>query len=172
MDDIVSQYKKGLEQLKQTKEFLIKLDPVDFELKAIMHNIDQKINKTEQTIYNFQKVPSHRCGLCDRSYDEDHPKAVGGIKVCPYCRDISNNFRSASELEKEYNLSPGTIKRDSLPKEGNEAKLQAYLDCGLVYKTGAGYVVHKIVMTQYYEGEYKRRRKRSLKEENTTTEEM
>ncbi|MBP1308712.1 hypothetical protein JOD82_001732 [Paenibacillus sp. 1182] len=172
MDDIVSQYKKGLEQLKQTKDFLTQLDPVDFELKAFIHNIDQKINKTEQTIFNFQKVPSHRCGLCDRSYDEEYPIAVGDVKVCPYCRDISNKFRASSELEKEYNLSPGTIKRDCLSKEGNEAKLQAYLDCGLVYKTGAGYVVHKIVMTQYYEGEYKRRRKRSGKGENASTEEM
>lgn len=162
--DLITKYKKALEQLKETKEFLVQLDPVDYELRAYIHQIDQKINKTEQSLHTFQlNTPGHRCGLCDRPYDEDEAKAVGNVKVCPYCREIIKKFRSSGEMEKKYELSQGTIKRDCLSKDGNPPKLQSYMDCGLVYKTGAGYIVHEIVMTQYYanENEYKRRKSRT-----------
>ncbi|MFF2531509.1 hypothetical protein ACFVS2_21615 [Brevibacillus sp. NPDC058079] len=162
--DLVSQYKTGLEQLKKTKEFLQELNPVDYELRSIIFTIDQKINKTEQMLSNFQnKAHSHRCGLCDRSYEEEETRGVGSIKICPHCRVIYTKFKVSSEWESKYGLPQGTIKRDCHAKDGNPAKLQSFMDCGLVYKSGSSYIVCEVVMKEYYENEdlYKRRKSRS-----------
>lgn len=161
--DIISQYKQSLEQLRKTKEFLIEMNPIDFDLRSIIHTIDSKINKTEKMIHMFQgKGEEHRCGICDRAYDEEEPKAVMNIKVCPVCRNHSQKYQCASVWEKKYNLPKGTIKRDCVAKDGKPAKLQPFIDCGLVYKSGSTYIVHEMVIQMYYQNSdlYKTRKRR------------
>lgn len=161
--DIITQYKVGLEQLKKTKEFLQELNPVDFELRSLIHQIDMKINKNEQMLQTFRgRAETHRCGICDRPYEEEEPKAVMNVKVCPTCRELGQKYRCASELEQKYQLPKGTIKRDCVSKNGKPAKLQPFMDCGLVFKSGSNYIVHEIVMKLYYDNPdlYKRRKSR------------
>lgn len=149
--DILSSYKTGLEQLKRTKTFIQDLNPVDYDLKSIIHTIDAKINSSEQRLTSMQtKSDTHRCGLCDRAYSEEEPKAVGVIKVCPSCRLVGSQFKCGSDLEDIFGLPKGTIKRDCLSKDGKPAKLQAFMDCGLIYKSGVHNIVHEIVIHQYY----------------------
>ncbi|WPS85431.1 hypothetical protein SMD22_02025 (plasmid) [Brevibacillus halotolerans] len=162
--DIITKYKTGLEQLKKTKEFLQELNPVDYELSSFIYTLDQKINKTEQMLSSLQsRALPHRCGLCDRSYDEEEPKSVGTTKICPFCREIHTTMKVSSEWENEYHLPVGTIKRDCLSKDGKPPKLQPFIDCGLVYKSGSTYIVHELVMKEYYSNGdlYKRRKSRN-----------
>lgn len=162
--DIVSNYKTGLDQLKRTKQFIQDLDPVDYNLRSLIHTIDSQINSTEQRLTSMlTRTDMHRCGLCDRAYSEDEPKAVGVIKVCPSCRLVGSKFKCGSDLENIYGLPKGTIKRDCLSKDGKPAKLQAFMDCGLIYKSGVHNIVHEIVIHQYYlnDAVYKPRKRKN-----------
>lgn len=159
--DLITQYKKGLEQLKKTKEFLQDLNPLDFDLRSLIHQIDAKINKSEHMVNILQgKTEPHRCGLCDRPYHEDEPKSVFNVKICPICRETGRKYRSASELEQKYGLPKGTIKRDFASNNGKPPKLQKFIDCGLVFKSGRSIILHEIVMDLYYQNKtlYKRRK--------------
>ncbi|WCF11395.1 hypothetical protein NDS46_31040 (plasmid) [Paenibacillus thiaminolyticus] len=164
--DIIAQYKETMEQLKKTKEFIEKLNPKDYELRSIYNSLDSKINRSEETMKAFtRKVESHRCGLCDRPYDEDVPKSVCNIKVCPTCRLQGAKYKVGSDLERLHNLPSGTIKRDCLSKDGKPAKLQPFMDCGLIYKSGVHNIVHELVIELYYNNPdlYKRRMPRNKK---------
>lgn len=161
--DIVGDYKTTLEQLRATKEFLIQLNPKDFELRSMINSIDAKINKNEESVRAFiRKVEAHRCGMCDRPYDEEEPKMVGHFKVCPHCREQSSKYKVGSEWERIYGLPAGTIKRDCLSKDGKPAKLQPFIDCGLIDISGVHNYVHKVVIEMYYLNPdiYKRRSSR------------
>ena len=162
--DIVAQQKENLNQLKQMKEFLLDLNPTDWELRSFLTSIDQKINKAEVQESVFTRtVEAHRCGLCDRRYDEDEPKAVGNLKICPLCREQCTKMKVGSEWERIYNLPTGTIKRDCTSKNGSPAKLQAFIDCGLIDTSGLHYYVHEKVIEMYYLNEevYKTRARRN-----------
>lgn len=149
---ILENYTLSLEQLKQTKIFMQDLNPIDFDLRSLVHTIDAKINKTEQMIFSLQttKTFKYRCSFCDYGYDEEYPRSVGDINVCPKCRELGSKYKMGSDLEKIHNLPAGTIKRDCLPLGGNSPKLQPFMDCGLVFKSGIHNIVHEIVIDMYY----------------------
>jgi hypothetical protein len=151
--DILANYKLSLEQLKQTKNFMKELDPIDFDLKSLIHTLDAKINKTENLVNQLSGVKNsnaHICGLCDKGYDEDEPRAVDNMKVCPTCREFGSKFRLGSDWEKLHGLADGTIKRDCLPIKGSPPKLQPFMDCGLIFKSGNYNIVHEKVIEMYY----------------------
>ena len=161
--DILTYHRTGIEQYKKLKTFLQELDPLDYDIKYMIHTLDTKINAAEQKLSKLQsKSNAHRCGLCDRDYDEEEARAVENLKVCPTCRKLGSQFRFSGDLEKTYELPEGTIKRDCQPRaNGKPPVLQPYIDCGLVNRSGIHYSVHEIVIQMYYMDEKKyRKRKR------------
>lgn len=163
--DLTSRYRTTIDQLKQTRDFIKNLNPVDYKLSMFASSLDSEINKAEEMLTLMTKGISnllHRCEFCDRPYDEETPVVIEGLKICPICRTIGESFQLGSVLEEKYDLPTGTIKRDCVSKAGSPAKLQAFIDTGLIYKSGIHYMVNIKVMELYYNNPnvYKRRSRR------------
>jgi hypothetical protein len=159
--DIMERYRTGLEHFKLLKAFIQELDPIDYELTSFLHSLDSKINKAEDTLNSLSGNKNvHRCGICERKYDEVDFVSVDLTKVCPVCREQGMKWKLGSDWEEIYDLSPGTIKRDCIGKENEQPKLQPYMDAGLINKSGIHNMVHEKVMLMYYMNpdKYKRRK--------------
>ena len=130
-------------------------------------SLDSEINKNEEmlTMLTQGKAGANRCDFCDRAYDEESPHVIDHLKICPVCRVHGRNYQLASVLEELHGLPNGTIKRDCLPKDNKPAKLQKYMDAGLIYRSGVYYLVHTKVMDLYYNNPdvYRRRSARAVK---------
>jgi len=163
MDDMASSYKKNLEQLKATRDFIRSMNPTDYKLTGIASALDAEINKTESTISALRgKAAAHRCDFCDRGYDEEPLVMIRSLNICPICRSRGKDYQLGSVLEKEYGLPAGTIKRDCLPNGDNPPRLQPFIDVGLVYKSGVHNMVHIKVIELFYNDErlYRRRKRK------------
>ncbi|MDQ0896249.1 MULTISPECIES: hypothetical protein [unclassified Paenibacillus] len=160
LDHFVTSY----QQTKELKEFILTLDQVDHEVKGFVFVLDKKLAGLEERILSLRGGETqfpHRCGLCERQYAEKDVRIVGELKVCPNCRSLSTSFLVASDFENKFKLSRGTVKRDCLSKEGQPAKLQSFIDCGLIIKSGIHNIVHERVYGMYYGSDTYKRRKRS-----------
>ncbi|MFD0590994.1 hypothetical protein ACFQZE_23650 [Paenibacillus sp. GCM10027627] len=161
--DLIARYVKSIEQMKSARDYIKQLNPVDYSLTAVANDLDLKINQAEEKLNTLRgKHAVHRCEFCDRPFDEEPVVSIGGLKICPVCRSRGPQYQLGSVLEEKYDLPQGTIKRDCRPGEDGKAKLQAYMDVGLVFKSGSRPIVHQKVIELYYMDEinYKRRSSR------------
>lgn len=158
LEDTILSY----EQTRQLKDFILPLNKVDYEVKGFVLILDKKLAALQDKILELRggdKYFNHQCGMCEKRYHETDVKMVVGFKVCPTCRSIGAGYLLSSDFEHQFELPRGTVKRDCLTSEDKVAKLQPFIECGLVMKSGTHYILHERVYHLYYGTELYKRRK-------------
>lgn len=155
---IVDSYKKKMEDAIQIRNTLRGLSS-DFPDKTyILMNIDNQIREFERKIDSLTSVGhTIQCDACKQwvLHEQKHTvKEIQGFMLCQTCRETTLKVMMSQEAEQKWNLPTGRIKQDC-----RRGMLDAFLDIGLIRKSGKYWLVHELVGKLYYE-----KRKRNNKE--------